>query len=106
MKEFLTNHIDSIIAYILGAGGLIDAWRERRKRQADALSSMQNSYDKFVEDYDRKFEAMRTDMISMEKKHVDEINKLEDKLEKVEKHWRQKYNSLKLAFDNYKKAHP
>lgn len=106
MTDFFSNHLDSILAYIFGAGGLFTAWTEKKKRKTDALSGMQLAYDKFIEDYDKKFEEMRSEVAMLKNTHQEEISKLQSKLEKVEASWRQKYNALKTAFDNYKKTHP
>ena len=106
MKEFLLNHIDSILAYLFGAGGLFTAWTEKKKRKTDALSALQLVYDKFIEDYDKKFEEIRSEIATLKSTHQEEIAKLQSKLEKVEAFWKQKYTALKTAFDQYKKTHP
>lgn len=95
MKEYLVNNLDNILAYIFGAGGFFSWYSERKRRKIDAFSVMQTSYDKYVEDSDKKFEEMKK-----------EIAYFQTKLEKVEEHWRKKYNALKKEFDIYKKTHP
>ena len=95
MKQYIIDNIDHVFAYLFGAGGLFSVWLERKKKKTDALSGMQLAYDKYVEDSDKKFEEMRS-----------EVSTLRTKLEEVETQWRQKYNSLKREFDIYKKTHP
>jgi len=95
MKEFFVNHIDTIFAYIFGAGGLFSAWTQRKKRKTDALMGMQDNYARFVEHSERKFRDFE-----------DEITSLREEIKRVEEHWKRKYDALKRQFENYKKAHP
>ena len=95
MKQYLLDNFDHVFAYLFGAGGIFSFIIERKKKKTDALSGMQLAYDKYVEDSDKKFEEMRS-----------EVSTLRTKLEEVETQWRQKYNSLKREFDIYKKTHP
>ena len=95
MKQYLIEHLDHVLAYVFGAGGLLSVWIERKKKKTDALSGMQAAYDKYVEDSDQKFEAMKL-----------EVSTLKKQLEKVEAYWKQKYSSLKKEFDTYKRTHP
>ncbi len=95
MKDFFTNHLDTIIAYFFGAGGLVGAIVERKKRKTDALSSMQELYDRFVQDAEKKFSGFEK-----------EILKLNNKIISVEERWKEKYEALKQDYETYKKEHP
>lgn len=106
MKDFIADNLDNIIAYLFGAGGFFSWLSEKRKRRISALSGMQEAYDKFVEDSDKKFEDMRKEISSLKVTHAQQVQELKKKIKEIETFWSQKYNALKKAFDNYKKSHP
>jgi chromosome segregation ATPase len=66
MKEFLSEQLPAIITGILGVGAYVF---ERRRKNAEiqtvesnALSSMQDAYAKFTEDFRKKFEDMQAEL--------------------------------------------
>jgi predicted negative regulator of RcsB-dependent stress response len=99
MKEYFINNIDTILAYIFGAGGLFSAWKERKKHRVDLLTSIQEIYTHFLKDYDQKFVDMSKDIADLKTKHEKEIAELQV-------FWQRKYDALKSEFDKYKRTHP
>lgn len=95
MKQYILDNIGTILGFLFGAGGLYDSYLQRQKRKTDALSGMQKLYDKFVEDTNEKITEFKT-----------EIATLKQEIERVEISWQKKYNTLKKAFDTYRKKHP
>ncbi|WP_028890875.1 hypothetical protein [Tenacibaculum sp. 47A_GOM-205m] len=106
MKQYIAENLPTILGYLFGVGGMFDSYLQRKRRKTDALSGMQSTYDKFVEDYDKKFEEMRKEIKYLKEEHAKEIETLRSKLNEVEAYWQKRYNSLKQSFDNYKKLHP
>lgn len=95
MKQYILDNIGTILGFLFGAGGLYDSYLQRKKRKTDALSGMQELYDRFVEDTNKKIVEFQA-----------EISELKEEIERVETSWQKKYNALKKAFDTYKKSHP
>ncbi len=95
MQDFLLHNINTIFAYIFGTGGLLTAWFQRKKRKTDALTGMQQTYNRFVADYEKKFKDL----------HL-EVTCLQEEIKRVEEHWKKKYEALKNQFEKYKKTHP
>ncbi|MFL0067860.1 hypothetical protein V2647_03615 [Tenacibaculum maritimum] len=95
MKQYILDNLPMILGFLFGAGGLYDSYLQRKRRKTDALSGMQELYDKFVEDTNQKITEFQA-----------EISSLKSEIERVENSWQKKYNALKKAFDNYKKQHP
>lgn len=94
MKIFIEN-IGTVLAVLFGAGGFYDSYSQRKKRKTDALSGMQELYDKFVEDTNKKIVEFQG-----------EISSLKSEIERVETSWQKKYAALKAEFNNYKRTHP
>ena len=97
MKQWFLDNAFSIIATIFGSGSLFAFIAEKKKRkielkstQANALSSMQDTYDKFVDDFTAKYDHLLREIEQL-KKDVDS--------------WKTKYQNLKKEFENYKKTH-
>lgn len=95
MKEYILENLPTILGFIFGAGGLTDSYLQRKKRKTDALSGIQDLYDKFVEDTNEKFQQFQQ-----------KIKDLEKEIEAKDLFWKKKYDALKKEFDNYKKSHP
>ncbi|MBS9773805.1 MAG: hypothetical protein KGV59_01430 [Tenacibaculum sp.] len=117
MSNFFTEHFTTIITTIFGVGGFYDSFKQRKKNKLDALNSMQLAYDKYVDDANKKYDELRKEISdlkdshrkeieSLKALHSKEINLLREKLQNVEELWKTKYESLKKAFDTYKKSHP
>lgn len=99
--EWIIKHIDTIIASLIGGGGVAGWWNERRKKRSNALKSMQGLYDEFVSDASQKFAEMKA-----------EVERLKKEIHEIDSRWSskyagllKKYNSLKTAFDAYRKKH-
>ncbi len=81
---------------IIGFGSAFVTWIFARKKEkieikaaeADAVSRMQETYDKFVQDFTHNYEYLHNEVVHLE----EQVNK-----------WKQKYQSLKTEFENYKK---
>jgi archaellum component FlaC len=96
--------------------GLIAYITTKRKRKVESLDGIAAAYDRFVEDHNDRYDAIKSEL-EMLKKEVSELNiiikqntnEIEDlKKENVLLHqevddWKKKYNILKSAFDLYKK---
>lgn len=97
MKIFLEENLPAIITGILG----LSAWIfEKRKKNAEiqevesnALSSMQQAYDKFVADSNRKFDEMKAEL-ELSRKEVAqsriEVQELKAEIEE----WQAKYERV------------
>lgn len=95
MKQYILDNLPMILGFLFGAGGLLDSYLQRKKRKTDALSGIQELYDKFVEDTNQKFAEFQM-----------KIKSLEEEIEAKDLFWKKKYDTLKKAFDNYKTQHP
>ncbi len=96
MKDFFTEHIVSILSMIFGAGGFYDSYKQRKKNQADALDRMQATYDKFVEDFNERYNDLKQEVSDLKKNHHQELINLKN-------YWETKYSKLKKEFEDYKK---
>lgn len=97
MKDWLLDNIFSIVATVFGSGSFYAFITEKKKRklelkstQADALTSMQETYDRFVDDFTDKYDHLQKELEELKK----DVNS-----------WKSKYQNLKREFDNYKKNH-
>lgn len=72
MKDFISEHLVTIITYIFGGGSLVGWILERKKKKTEALSTMQEAYNTFTEDSLRRYEDLRN-----------QVTLLRDELEKV-----------------------
>lgn len=99
--KWVIEHIDTIIATLIGGGGVAGWVNERRKKRTDALKSMQQLYDEFIKDAADKFNTMH-----------EEIEQLKKEIHDIDSRWSSKYNALlkkynglKSEFETYKKKH-
>ena len=97
MKDWFLDNIFSVIATLFGGGSFYAFITEKKKRkmelrstQADALSSMQETYDKFVDDFTDKYNHLQKEIEGLKKDVAS---------------WKSKYQNLKQEFENYKKKH-
>ena len=95
MENWILDNIFSIIATIFGGGSFYAFVTEKKKRKielksshADALFGMQETYDKFVDDFTEKYDHLQKDI---------------EMLNKEVSSWKSKYQLLKTEFENYKK---
>lgn len=101
MKDFLINHIESILAYLFGAGGLFSAWAERKKRKQELVQAEIQNQQQVVDLYQ---EALN----DLKKRYDEKFSELETELKQLRTNldlWKGKYRSLKSEFDNYRKTH-
>lgn len=88
MKEWLVDNLLTIFTTLLGGTSLVGYLTERKKRRieerqlnADALTRMQEAYDKFVEHSNTNYKELLTKYQELTSKYME----LEGKYEKVEK---------------------
>ncbi len=107
MEKFISDNIMAIISIVFGAGGFFDAYRQRKKNQADALEAMQRAYDKYVDDSVARYDELRKEIVELKKSHKEEITSLKEahkhEMQELKQEWSEKYNALKSSFENYKK---
>lgn len=95
MNEFIPEIITAAIAFF--GGGLLERKRKKaeiKTAQSDAILSMQNAYNHFVEDSKQRYDDLKS-----------EVERLKNELSRVEKFWKNKYQSLKKEFEDYRKQH-
>lgn len=95
MMELIPELITGILAFF--GGGLL----ERKLKKADiktaetnAILSMQNAYNHFVEDSKQRYDDLKI-----------QVDSLKKELHRVELYWKNKYQSLKKEFEEYRKTH-
>ena len=104
--EILTGLIASIVAYF---GGKKIKKAEENKANSDALTSMQSTYDTFVQDLKQRYDELKEEQrhfrseLIFYKEQIVELQKSNSELLKELKIWELKYIKLKSEFDNYKK---
>ncbi len=98
MVEFITQNFGAILGALFGVGGLYDSYRQRKKNQADALDRMQTTYDKFVEDFNERYQDLKNEVQELKQNHHNEM-------ERLKTYWENKYEKLKNEFEDYKKKH-
>ncbi|WP_340074552.1 hypothetical protein [Leptobacterium sp. I13] len=104
MEQWLLDNMFSIITALFGGGSFFAYITERKKRKieekqltADALSKMQEAYDKFMEDSLIRYKDLREEIDDLKKKLVDVKTQLNNE--------KRKNSLLKNEFENYKKKH-
>ncbi|TSE05679.1 hypothetical protein [Aquimarina algiphila] len=101
MKEFLTNHIESILGFLFGAGGLFSAWAERKKRKQELVQAEIQSQQQVVDLYQEALDDLK-------KRYDEKFSELEGEIKQLRTNldlWKGKYRTLKSEFDAYRKAH-
>jgi chromosome segregation ATPase len=115
MKEWLLQNWEALLASGPIAG-LIAYLTTRKQRKVESLDGIAAAYDKFVEDHNESYSAMKRELETLksevlELKNILTTNTKEIELLKKENAqlhieintWKKKYNDLKLSFDKYKK---
>jgi archaellum component FlaC len=97
MLDLIKNELPAIITGILGVGAYVF---ERRRKNAEiqtvesnALSSMQDAYAKFTEDFRKKFEDMQAELELARKEAAQgriEVQELKKEIEE----WQAKYERV------------
>ncbi|TCI93683.1 hypothetical protein [Tenacibaculum sp. M341] len=101
MKEFLINHIDIILGYLLGAGGIISAWTERKKRKQEIARAETQNQQQVVDLYQEALDDLK-------KRYDEKFNELETEIKQLRLNldlWKSKYRDLKDEFNKYKNTH-
>ena len=104
MKEWILDNVFTLLTAIFGGGSFYAFLTEKKKRklelqstEANALSQMQLTYDKFVEDFTEKYQHLQKELAEVKSNY----HNLQKKLDASES----KYQNLKREFENYKKNH-
>lgn len=105
LTTWLIENTSLIIPYILGSGGILAYFFERRKRNIDlkqqdatALQTMQAAYDKFTEDSLKKFEDLQKEQEKLKEK----FKKLEEDFDRTLQNLRDKTREYKNLEEEYK----
>ncbi|WP_299682961.1 hypothetical protein [uncultured Tenacibaculum sp.] len=101
MKEFLVNHIDVIIGYLFGAGGILTAWTERKKRRQELIKEETQNQQQVVDLYQEALDDLK-------KRYDEKFNELETEIKQLRTNldlWKSKYRDLKDEFESYKNDH-
>ncbi|WP_299627756.1 hypothetical protein [uncultured Tenacibaculum sp.] len=101
MKEFLVNHIDVIIGYLFGAGGMFTAWTERKKRRQELVKAETQNQQQVVDLYQEALDDLK-------KRYDEKFNELETEIKQLRTNldlWKSKYRDLKNEFEVYKNNH-
>ena len=105
LTTWLIENTSLIIPYILGSGGILAYFFERRKRNIDlkqqdatALQTMQAAYDRFTEDSLKKFKDLQEEQDKLKEK----FKKLEEDFDRANQILRdttREYKDLKEDYD-------
>ncbi len=99
--DFLKEHLPNMLAWIFGAGGLLSAISERRKRKVDLLKAETESKQQIMDMYQEALSDLKTRYDEKFKELSDEIKGLKEQVNT----WKVKYQRLKKEFDDYRKNH-
>lgn len=103
--QALLGVLGSIIAFL---GGRKLKKAEETKNTSDALTSMQSTYDTWVNDFKERYEELKSELKQYREEQLtlrQEILQLRQEnndLRKELKDWEGKYTKLKKEFDTYK----
>ena len=114
--DLITNNIGIIFTTLFGSGSFLAYFLERRKRvnddnsgTADALSKMQDAYDKFTKDSLDRYNDLNSEVAKLRSNVLDlndKLNKEQEKYNVLKSSYeklKNSYDSLKRNFDDYKK---
>lgn len=118
MKQWLIDNATTILTALFGGGSFWAFVKERRKRKieerqmgADALSRMQEAYDRFTADSLEQYTALRKEVDELKKKLADVQQSLKaeksryTRLKQDYDTLRKNYDKLKKEFETYKSQH-
>ena len=101
ITQWLINNILLILSTLFGSGSFIALILEKNKRKieekqlgADALTKMQEGYDKFTTNALEQYDNLRAEVMDLKKKLANVTAQLEDE--------EGKYNTLKLSYEKLK----
>ena len=118
MRQWLLDNIPLIITTLFGSGSFLAYHTEKKKRKieekqlgADALTKMQEAYDKFTSDSLKRYEELSGEVADLKKKLNGVTSQLESEktnystLKTAHDKLKTAYDKLKAEFDAYKKKH-
>lgn len=118
MTQWILDNLITIITSLFGGGSFLAYTKERRKRRieekqlgADALSRMQEAYDRFTADSLEQYTALRKEVDELKKKLADVQQSLKaeksryTRLKQDYDTLRKNYDKLKKEFETYKSQH-
>lgn len=101
--EYIIGVFVSIIAYF---GGRKSKKADETKNTSDALTSMQQTYDTWVNDFKNRYDELKSELKLYReeqlqlRKEITQLRNENDELRKELRVWEQKYTKLKKEFDN------
>lgn len=101
MRDFLIKHMDVISGYLLGAGGVISAWTERKKRKQEIAKAETQNQQQVVDLYQEALDDLK-------KRYDEKFSELEAEIKQLRVNldsWKGKYRDLKEEFSKYKNVH-
>jgi len=118
VKQWLIDNATTILTALFGGGSFWAFLQERRKRQieerqmgADALSRMQEAYDRFTADSLEQYNSLKREVEELKKKLGDMRQSMEKErnkylaLKRDYEALKISYAGLKKEFDQYKTNH-
>lgn len=97
--QVLIGLIGSAVAFITGRKMKTI---EEKKANSDAVLSMQTVYDNFVKDIEIRYREIKDEMQHV-KDEVVQLRKENSELRRELRIWENKYNKLRIEFDNLRK---
>lgn len=100
MKEFLINHIDSVLPYLFGAGGFFSWYSERKKRKQEIARAETQNQQQVVDLYQEALDDLK-------KRYDEKFSELESEIGQLRTNldlWKSRYKTLKQEFENYKRT--
>lgn len=101
--QAITGIIGAIIAFFSGKK---TRQADESKNTSDALTSMQQTYDTWVNDFKNRYDELKSELkVYREeqlqlRKEITQLRNENDELRKELRVWEQKYTKLKKEFDN------
>jgi len=109
MEAWIAQNIGLILTTLFGSGSFIALILEKKKRKieekqlgADALTKMQEGYDKFTANALEQYDSLRKEVMDLKKKLIDVTAQLEDEEGKYNT-LKGNYEKLKISYDKLKK---
>jgi len=111
MKQWLIDNIPLIITTSFGSGSFLAFILEKNKRKieekqlgADALTKMQEGYDKFTANALEQYDSLRAEVMDLKKKLIEVTIQLDKEKNNYQK-LKVSYDKLKQEFDIYRKKY-
>ena len=117
MKQWILENLSLILSTAFGRTSFLAYVLERKKRKieekqltADALSKMQEGYDKFTSDLLSRYDELKQEVTDLKKNLAEVESQLDEekgKYKTLKSNYdklKTSYDTLKREFDNYKKS--